>query len=142
MINKTRRTKQFYHIKNLQSTKTAQANADLGAAFYHIKNLQSTKTLLLALPRYGSFITLRIYKVLKLVCLYCLSVSMFYHIKNLQSTKTDLWKTLGTGGFITLRIYKVLKRFRTRKMKLICFITLRIYKVLKPQQRLYALIHS
>ena len=34
----------FYHIKNLQSTKTRR-KADLQRVmFYHIKNLQSTKT--------------------------------------------------------------------------------------------------
>ena len=45
---------------------------------------------------------------------------LFYHIKNLQSTKTNRFSVI----FVT------------------SFITLRIYKVLKPQQRLYALIHS
>ena len=44
----------------------------------------------------------------------------FYHIKNLQSTKTITVKHHNYNSFITLRIYKVLK----------------------PQQRLYALIHS
>ena len=34
----------FYHIKNLQSTKTSSNTSDNGIMFYHIKNLQSTKT--------------------------------------------------------------------------------------------------
>ena len=34
----------FYHIKNLQSTKTGIVNDDKMFMFYHIKNLQSTKT--------------------------------------------------------------------------------------------------
>ena len=34
----------FYHIKNLQSTKTGLVNDDKTLMFYHIKNLQSTKT--------------------------------------------------------------------------------------------------
>ena len=37
----------FYHIKNLQSTKTAAGRIIPGYLFYHIKNLQSTKTLML-----------------------------------------------------------------------------------------------
>ena len=36
---------QFYHIKNLQSTKTFSVNYTPVIVFYHIKNLQSTKTL-------------------------------------------------------------------------------------------------
>ena len=44
--------------------------------------------------------------------------------------------------FITLRIYKVLKLLGGTLNETSSFITLRIYKVLKPQQRLYALIHS
>ena len=36
-----------------------------GRGFYHIKNLQSTKTVSDTDARFGSFITLRIYKVLK-----------------------------------------------------------------------------
>ena len=34
----------FYHIKNLQSTKTEPSMTDQSQLFYHIKNLQSTKT--------------------------------------------------------------------------------------------------
>ena len=34
----------FYHIKNLQSTKTDVLQNHLPLQFYHIKNLQSTKT--------------------------------------------------------------------------------------------------
>ena len=34
----------FYHIKNLQSTKTRHWLNKLSNMFYHIKNLQSTKT--------------------------------------------------------------------------------------------------
>ena len=55
--------------------------------FYHIKNLQSTKTASAVSLSIIRFITLRIYKVLKLFP-YLLSI---------------LWR------FITLRIYKVLK---------------------------------
>ena len=88
----------FYHIKNLQSTKTPNLVTATGAVFYHIKNLQSTKTVIGHNSR----------------------DDMFYHIKNLQSTKTRHNLSPSKIGFITLRIYKVLK----------------------PQQRLYALIHS
>ena len=35
---------QFYHIKNLQSTKTRHVRTARQQLFYHIKNLQSTKT--------------------------------------------------------------------------------------------------
>ena len=35
----------FYHIKNLQSTKTRYIDFVTEQKFYHIKNLQSTKTL-------------------------------------------------------------------------------------------------
>ena len=38
------KTSRFYHIKNLQSTKTAKAEIENAEKFYHIKNLQSTKT--------------------------------------------------------------------------------------------------
>ena len=55
----------FYHIKNLQSTKTGHINTPLLEKFYHIKNLQSTKTLYYVGNLGDSFITLRIYKVLK-----------------------------------------------------------------------------
>ena len=34
----------FYHIKNLQSTKTMPSLTVQDEKFYHIKNLQSTKT--------------------------------------------------------------------------------------------------
>ena len=34
----------FYHIKNLQSTKTEHTIHENTIRFYHIKNLQSTKT--------------------------------------------------------------------------------------------------
>ena len=37
-------TLMFYHIKNLQSTKTSKKNKSSRTSFYHIKNLQSTKT--------------------------------------------------------------------------------------------------
>ena len=36
----------FYHIKNLQGTKTDVAAVSGDDLFYHIKNLQGTKTLL------------------------------------------------------------------------------------------------
>ena len=36
--------KEFYHIKNLQSTKTFRGVFIMLVKFYHIKNLQSTKT--------------------------------------------------------------------------------------------------
>ena len=88
----------FYHIKNLQSTKTYKTFGEGFWGFYHIKNLQSTKT----------------------TCLSSSVMPLFYHIKNLQSTKTGMSDIGSTMSFITLRIYKVLK----------------------PQQRLYALIHS
>ena len=55
----------FYHIKNLQSTKTVLFHGCSDAQFYHIKNLQSTKTYQGGLISGYSFITLRIYKVLK-----------------------------------------------------------------------------
>ena len=55
----------FYHIKNLQSTKTIKINIKQYVMFYHIKNLQSTKTERAQKFRTLSFITLRIYKVLK-----------------------------------------------------------------------------
>ena len=58
--------RQFYHIKNLQSTKTAAFKSSSRIGFYHIKNLQSTKTGYILAYVYRSFITLRIYKVLKL----------------------------------------------------------------------------
>ena len=77
--------------------------------FYHIKNLQSTKTIKRFSCIVFSFITLRIYKVLKL-------------------------KYYGQGGgqsFITLRIYKVLKLMALIALMIVGFITLRIYKVLK-----------
>ena len=35
----------FYHIKNLQSTKTKNSLLTKMSEFYHIKNLQSTKTM-------------------------------------------------------------------------------------------------
>ena len=57
----------FYHIKNLQSTKTVYGARQCSQRFYHIKNLQSTKTHLQASLLRLSFITLRIYKVLKRV---------------------------------------------------------------------------
>ena len=88
--------------------------------FYHIKNLQSTKTVTGVGDAKISFITLRIYKVLKLLPIVANQACCF----------------------ITLRIYKVLKLLPTGANQACCFITLRIYKVLKPQQRLYALIHS
>ena len=88
--------------------------------FYHIKNLQSTKTRTSRSRRKNCFITLRIYKVLK-------------HVDNDHNDSVC---------FITLRIYKVLKLNAFIIQPPISFITLRIYKVLKPQQRLYALIHS
>ena len=78
----------FYHIKNLQSTKTPRPRLLLQLSFYHIKNLQSTKTNVVRVP---------------------VNV-VFYHIKNLQSTKTGLEMGKNPIGFITLRIYKVLKR--------------------------------
>ncbi len=56
----------FYHIKNLQSTKTFKAKPYAAAKFYHIKNLQSTKTSVVNMALFIRFITLRIYKVLKL----------------------------------------------------------------------------
>ena len=56
----------FYHIKNLQSTKTGSRVAEQPEWFYHIKNLQSTKTKGLKSSMKLCFITLRIYKVLKL----------------------------------------------------------------------------
>ena len=55
----------FYHIKNLQSTKTSKVAASTLSMFYHIKNLQSTKTKDMLVFYDNSFITLRIYKVLK-----------------------------------------------------------------------------
>ena len=58
--------RRFYHIKNLQSTKTVALPLTLSLLFYHIKNLQSTKTTLRINLAKLSFITLRIYKVLKL----------------------------------------------------------------------------
>ena len=56
----------FYHIKNLQSTKTVWEKIQRYIWFYHIKNLQSTKTNIASANRANCFITLRIYKVLKL----------------------------------------------------------------------------
>ena len=56
----------FYHIKNLQSTKTPGYNEAGDPRFYHIKNLQSTKTDIPQMKSFPCFITLRIYKVLKL----------------------------------------------------------------------------
>ena len=81
----------------------------MNTLFYHIKNLQSTKTVMQPYISVYSFITLRIYKVLKLA-------SSFSH--------TPL-------SFITLRIYKVLKQATNQKNYTQGFITLRIYKVLK-----------
>ena len=78
----------FYHIKNLQSTKTADMVGNLIALFYHIKNLQSTKT---SSNTSDNGI-------------------LFYHIKNLQSTKTRGGLRKWATSFITLRIYKVLKQ--------------------------------
>ena len=57
----------FYHIKNLQSTKTKPQSEKRCIRFYHIKNLQSTKTNVSEGELKVSFITLRIYKVLKQV---------------------------------------------------------------------------
>ena len=59
--------------------------------FYHIKNLQSTKTKIWKYGMHLSFITLRIYKVLKL----------------------NFRKNALLACFITLRIYKVLKLWRS-----------------------------
>ena len=59
------RKRLFYHIKNLQSTKTQNRGKLVRQRFYHIKNLQSTKTYGGALFLAFRFITLRIYKVLK-----------------------------------------------------------------------------
>ena len=55
----------FYHIKNLQSTKTTVSQGIAASRFYHIKNLQSTKTIYYYRLQWRNFITLRIYKVLK-----------------------------------------------------------------------------
>ena len=77
--------------------------------FYHIKNLQSTKTSGKLIPVFVGFITLRIYKVLKL--------------------RHEINITL--KSFITLRIYKVLKQDLNTLPIDLSFITLRIYKVLK-----------
>ena len=77
----------FYHIKNLQSTKTGAPIFLIMIEFYHIKNLQSTKT------------------ALENNC----DTNTFYHIKNLQSTKTNAEVLRTSCCFITLRIYKVLK---------------------------------
>ena len=51
----------------LRIYKVLKPESDRGSLvqFYHIKNLQSTKTSALPWPQKGGFITLRIYKVLK-----------------------------------------------------------------------------
>ncbi|WP_418811977.1 hypothetical protein, partial [Phascolarctobacterium faecium] len=51
---------EFYHIKNLQSTKTKKGKDWEEELFYHIKNLQSTKTAASPFPDKVGFITLRI----------------------------------------------------------------------------------
>ena len=51
----------------------------VGDVFYHIKNLQSTKTLRLLLKITSCFITLRIYKVLKPIIEYIIAVSVLSH---------------------------------------------------------------
>ncbi len=77
--------------------------------FYHIKNLQSTKTLPCTNAKSNGFITLRIYKVLKPAAgmppaLRCFITLRIYKVLKLSNY------TLGVViCFITLRIYKVLK---------------------------------
>ena len=44
MVERGKNEKRFYHIKNLQSTKTPSVIDVYDLWFYHIKNLQSTKT--------------------------------------------------------------------------------------------------
>ena len=66
----------------------------------------------------------------------------FYHIKNLQSTKTLLLVFRKSGKFYHIKNLQSTKTSHLNDPETLGFITLRIYKVLKPQQRLYALIHS
>ena len=78
----------FYHIKNLQSTKTIKRFSCIVFSFITLRIYKVLK-----LKYYGqgggqSFITLRIYKVLKPLNNISRIIFLFYHIKNLQSTKT------------------------------------------------------
>ena len=56
---------EFYHIKNLQSTKTQQGDANLGAGFITLRIYKVLKHNIASANRANCFITLRIYKVLK-----------------------------------------------------------------------------
>ena len=69
----------FYHIKNLQSTKTFADTGNEAQKFYHIKNLQSTKTKSFVEHGWISFITLRIYKVLKQIVKHMCSDAVLSH---------------------------------------------------------------
>ena len=100
--------------------------------FYHIKNLQSTKTCYLLLPTGSSFITLRIYKVLKHSNPFFVVDFCFITLRIYKVLKHNLRRFTCHPCFITLRIYKVLKPSLTKPSKARSFITLRIYKVLKP----------
>ena len=110
--------------------------------FYHIKNLQSTKTRVEKLLYLICFITLRIYKVLKPTAFCHRPKSGFITLRIYKVLKHIKSLLICTGCFITLRIYKVLKLCCSDKSSATSFITLRIYKVLKPQQRKNAFANS
>ena len=78
--------------------------------FYHIKNLQSTKTNLIYQVASDCFITLRIYKVLKPAVHASTSLSCFITLRIYKVLKHALVPILLISSFITLRIYKVLKQ--------------------------------
>ena len=66
-LNKEFNLEMFYHIKNLQGTKTNEEFSNLEIGFYHIKNLQGTKTAFIKRVWAKCFITSKTYKVLKLL---------------------------------------------------------------------------
>ena len=99
----------FYHIKNLQSTKTTKLPWKERREFYHIKNLQSTKTKVAVSFSGGKFYHIKNLQSTKTWFNWVQDGKKFYHIKNLQSTKTQRLKLSHAFCFITLRIYKVLK---------------------------------
>ena len=55
----------FYHIKNLQSTKTGRYYIESSDGFITLRIYKVLKLIRNVTPNIASFITLRIYKVLK-----------------------------------------------------------------------------
>ena len=61
----TSSTLMFYHIRNLQGTKTIRSNTNPTTTFYHIRNLQGTKTYCQTPHLLNGFITSETYRVPK-----------------------------------------------------------------------------